>query len=242
MVQEKPFSGDEDENPYTHLWDFEQLCSCIHIHGMKRDTLKWKLFPFSLTGIAKRWYTRHVGSVNGEWEKLQSKFCITFFSIPRVARLRVEILTFRQKDKEPLGAAWAYFTDLVSAGPDLAITEPALLQHFYLGLSQNSAQFLDLASKGAFLHLFISEGKEVLAKILENTPYTNVYDEAPEENQTLKDEPMIAGTSPLTSQAVEPEPKPPNPQRKLNLFQGRSKEDALNIEREFITTIILPWH
>ena len=72
MVQEKPFFGDEDENPYTHLRDFEQLCSCIHIQGMRRDTLKLKLFPFSLTGVAKRWYSHHVGSVKGEWEKLQS--------------------------------------------------------------------------------------------------------------------------------------------------------------------------
>ena len=57
MVQEQPFSRDEDENPYTHLRDFEQLCSCIHIQGMRQDTLKLKLFPFSLTGVAKRWYS-----------------------------------------------------------------------------------------------------------------------------------------------------------------------------------------
>ena len=69
MVQEKPFSRDEDENPYTHLCDFEQLCLCIHIQGMRWDTLKWKLFPFSFTGIAKLWYTRHVESVKGEWER-----------------------------------------------------------------------------------------------------------------------------------------------------------------------------
>ena len=99
MVQEKPFSKDEDENPNTHLRDFEQLCSCIHIQGMRQDTLKWKLFPFSLTGIAKRWYTRHVGSVQGEWERLQSKFYLTFFPVPHAARLRVEILTFRQKEE-----------------------------------------------------------------------------------------------------------------------------------------------
>ena len=70
MVQENPFSGEEDENPYTHLHDFEQLCSCIHIQGMRRVALKWKLFPFSLTGKARRWYTRYVGSVKREWEKL----------------------------------------------------------------------------------------------------------------------------------------------------------------------------
>ena len=44
MVQENPFLGEGEENPYTHLHDFEQLCSCIHIQGMRRVTLKWKLF------------------------------------------------------------------------------------------------------------------------------------------------------------------------------------------------------
>jgi hypothetical protein len=126
MVQEKPFSRDEDENPYTHLRDFEQLCSFIHIQGMRWDTLKWKLFPFSLTGIAKRWYTHHICSVIGKWEKLQSKFCLTFFPISCVAHLRRDILNFKQKE-ESLGAAWAHLIDLVSSSLYLAIAEPTML-------------------------------------------------------------------------------------------------------------------
>ena len=90
MVHENPFSGEGDENPYTHLRDFDQLCSCIHIQGMRRVTLKWKLFPFSLTGKATRWYSRYVGSVDGEWEKLQAKLCLTYFPISRVAQARRE--------------------------------------------------------------------------------------------------------------------------------------------------------
>ena len=75
------------------------------------------------------------------------KFYLTFFLVPRVARLRVEILTFTQKEKESLGVAWACLTDLVSSCPDLAIAEPTLLQHFYLSLSKDYARFLDLASR-----------------------------------------------------------------------------------------------
>ena len=213
MVQENPFSGEGDENPYTHLRDFEQLCSCIHIQGMRRVTLKWKLFPFSLTGKARRWYTRYAGSVGGEWEKLQAKFCLTYFPISRIARLRREVLDFKQEGKESLGAAWARLTDLTSSGPDLGITEPILMQHFYLGLSQQSAQFLDLASKGAFLHLPISKGKAIIGTILENTPYTDDHIEAPEEDRTPRDEPSTAKTPLAATQAVEPEPIPQAPPR-----------------------------
>jgi hypothetical protein len=63
MVREQPFSGFDDENPYHHLREFERLCSCLTISGMAQDTLRWKLFPFSLDERAKQWYTHNVGKV-----------------------------------------------------------------------------------------------------------------------------------------------------------------------------------
>ena len=72
---------------------------------MQRVTLKWKLFSFSLMGKARCWYTRYVGSVKGEWEELQAKFCLTYFPISRIAHLRRDILSFKQEEKESLGAA-----------------------------------------------------------------------------------------------------------------------------------------
>jgi hypothetical protein len=70
MVRERSFSGDKDESPYSHLREFEQLCSCLVIAGMSQDTLKWKLFTFSLMGIAKQWYLLSVRSMEGNWECL----------------------------------------------------------------------------------------------------------------------------------------------------------------------------
>jgi len=77
FVQENSFSGRDCENPYHHLREFEQVCSCKKISGMTHETLKWKLFPFSLSGEAKQWYIRVVGSVNGSWIELRDRlFCI----------------------------------------------------------------------------------------------------------------------------------------------------------------------
>jgi hypothetical protein len=50
MVWEQSFSGAEEENLYTHLGYFEEVCSCLVIHGMSHETLKSKLLSFSLTG------------------------------------------------------------------------------------------------------------------------------------------------------------------------------------------------
>ena len=53
FVQKQPFSGEGEENPYTHLREFYQVCDLLRIEGMSDEKLKWKLFPFSLTGKAR---------------------------------------------------------------------------------------------------------------------------------------------------------------------------------------------
>ena len=60
MVQEQSFYSIEDKNPYTHLNEFEQLCSCLTIAGMAQETIKWKLILFPLLGRAKQWYAHTV--------------------------------------------------------------------------------------------------------------------------------------------------------------------------------------
>jgi hypothetical protein len=40
MVRVQSFSEYKDESPYSHLREFEQLCSCLVIAGMSQDTLK----------------------------------------------------------------------------------------------------------------------------------------------------------------------------------------------------------
>jgi hypothetical protein len=105
MVREQSFSRQEDENPYIHLQKFEQLCSCLIFSSMAQETIKWKLFPFSLLGRAKQWYAHAVGGVHGNWDELRDKFCLAFFPLSRIATLRIELLTFQQKEKETIGAA-----------------------------------------------------------------------------------------------------------------------------------------
>ena len=64
-----------------------------------------------------------------------------------------------------------------------------LLQHFHYGLSKKATLFLDISSGGSFSHKTLSDGKAILDKILENTPYTGVYDEFPKEEVEPSPEP-----------------------------------------------------
>jgi hypothetical protein len=39
MVKHQSFSGEVNENPYSHLHEFEQIYACLHIEGMSYETL-----------------------------------------------------------------------------------------------------------------------------------------------------------------------------------------------------------
>ena len=103
LIRDKSFSGEGNENLYSHLQEFEQTYACLCITGMSNKTLRWKLFLFSLTG--KHWYSQTVGSVEGDWETLCSKFCLRFFPISKVVSLRKEVLNFKQLEEESLGTS-----------------------------------------------------------------------------------------------------------------------------------------
>jgi hypothetical protein len=71
---------------------------------MIKETLRWKLFPFSLIGKVKQWYTFAIGSMNGDWDELKDKFCLAFFPLSCIGTLPRAILDFEQCE-ESIGAA-----------------------------------------------------------------------------------------------------------------------------------------
>ena len=93
MVRASSFSGRREECPYTHLREFEENCSLLIIPGMNQNTLRWKLFLFSLTERAKTWYYRTAVKVGGDWIQLKDEFCLFFF-LPKVIPCRIQLLTF----------------------------------------------------------------------------------------------------------------------------------------------------
>ena len=103
--------------------------------------------------------------MQGDWETLCSKFCLCFFPISKVVSLLKEVLNFLQPEEESLRTSWDHFNDLIIISPDLAIQDSVLLQHFYIGLSKDSIESLDVASRGAFLHLSTSEARAMLDRI-----------------------------------------------------------------------------
>jgi hypothetical protein len=137
---------------------------------MSYETLRWKLFPFSLIGKAKHWYNCHVKGSKGNWGALSSSFCLQFFPIYKVVKFHAELLTFKQQKNEPLGKAWERFNTLVDSGPNLALPEPILLQHFFVALNKKTIKHLNSYAGGSFMHITTDQAKDILIKIVDNLP------------------------------------------------------------------------
>ena len=180
---------------------------------MHHETVKWILFPFSSTGRAKDWYSITVGSAEVDWNVLKEKFCLCYYHSSKIIKFRREALSFKQREEESLGAAWARYIELISSGPDLGIPEAMRIQHFAYGLRTTSATFLNKASGGSFLHKTVSEAKAILDRILNDTVYTRVYEDPLEEYREPAEraEPFIPSSTPCPQRIAELDPFASNP-------------------------------
>jgi hypothetical protein len=157
------------------------------ISEMNHETLKWKAFPFLLTGWAKQWFKLHVSSCHGSWVILKDQLYFTFFPLS-------EVLNFAPKEGESLGAAWSRYNQLGLSGLVLSILDAMFMQHFLHELGTESAKYLDMTSGGVFFHCTVEDGKLILDRILSVTPLEDLQIKAP---LISEDEPII--TYPVTS-------------------------------------------
>jgi hypothetical protein len=93
MAAVTPFEGMDTGNPYRHIRHFMMLCNTVRQEGVPDEWFKWNLFPYSLAGEAKTWYSFASFEVEGNWNKLTKKFCEKFL-ISKVQHIRRQVITF----------------------------------------------------------------------------------------------------------------------------------------------------
>ncbi|KAH0636010.1 hypothetical protein KY285_035711 [Solanum tuberosum] len=85
--------------------------------GVNEDYVRLTLFPFCLLGEAKRWLNSDPTNFITTWDDLAQKFLIRFFASGKIAKLRSDILSFRQKGREDLYQAWDRFKSMLMSCP-----------------------------------------------------------------------------------------------------------------------------
>jgi len=68
------FHGLELESPYLHLREFEEVCNTYNDLNSSMNTIRLKVFPFSLKDKAKTWLQNlRSGSIRA-WDEMQQQF------------------------------------------------------------------------------------------------------------------------------------------------------------------------
>ena len=106
LVQQNQFGGSPIEDPYVHLRTFLEIADTVRINGVPQDTVRLRLFSFSLRDKARDWLqSLPLGSIQ-TWEQLATKFLEKYFPPAKSAQLRSAISTFQQLEIENLYEAW----------------------------------------------------------------------------------------------------------------------------------------
>ncbi|KAI3810154.1 hypothetical protein L1987_19764 [Smallanthus sonchifolius] len=129
------FHGLEDEDAPEHLSRFARICDTFNITGVSKDTIYLRLFPFSLSRRASTWLDTLLDNSITTWEDLEAKFFKKYYPPSRAARLRDQIHSFRMDPEEPYHMAWERFNTLLSRCTLHGLSDCALVEKFYNGLT-----------------------------------------------------------------------------------------------------------
>ncbi|XP_030959070.1 uncharacterized protein LOC115981018 [Quercus lobata] len=123
------------------------------MNGVTEDTIRLRLFPFSLRDKARGWLqSLQSGSITS-WQDMAEKFLAKFFPPAKTAQLRT----------------WERYKDLIRRCPQHGLPDWLQIQMFYNGLNGQTQTIVDATSGGTLMSK-IAEGA---TSLLEETASNN---------------------------------------------------------------------
>ncbi|KAM6567243.1 hypothetical protein CsatA_026371 [Cannabis sativa] len=180
------FYGLEREDPYMHVKDFLDICSTFRFQNFSDESVKLRLFPFSLKDRAKAWLNSLPTGTITTWEQLFNKFLAKFFPMSKTDNLRREISEFYQKDNEEFYECWERFKDLLLKCPHHGFEKWRLVKYFYDGLTPSNRQMIQSMHTGKFLKLQGQEAWEALEELSVNSQQWNYSEPRSRANNSPK--------------------------------------------------------
>ena len=163
------FHGMENENPYNHIREFEEVCTTFKEGAVDMELLKFKAFPLTLKDKAKFWLNALRTRTIRNWGELQAKFLKKFFSAHKTNNLKRKIYTFAAHDGERFYQCWERFMETISACPHHGFDTWMLVNHFYNGMSPSMKQLLETMCRGDFLSKNPDEAMDFLNYVAETS-------------------------------------------------------------------------
>ena len=163
------FHGTENENPYSHIQDFEEVCTTFKEGAFDMDSLKLKAFPLTLKDKAKIWLNSLRPRTIRNWAELQAEFLKKFFSAHKTNNLKRKIYTFAAHDSERFYQCWEMYMETINACPHHGFDTWMLVNHFYDGMSPSMKQLLETMCGGDFLNKNPDEAMDFLNYVVETS-------------------------------------------------------------------------
>ena len=163
------FHGMENENPYSHIRDFEEVCTTFKEGITDMDLLKLKAFPLTLKYKAKIWLNSLRPRTIRNWAYLQAEFLKKFFSATKTNSLKRQIYTYSAYDNEKFYQCWERFIETINACPHHGFDTWMLVNHFYNGMSPAMKQLLETMCGGDFLSKHPDEAMDFLNYVAETS-------------------------------------------------------------------------
>ena len=163
------FHGLENENPYTPIQEFKEVCTTFKEGVTDMDLLKLKAFPLTLKDKAKIWLNSMRPRTIRNWAKLQAEFLKKFFSTIKTNSLKRKIYTYSAYDNEKFYQCWERFMETISACPHHGFDTWMLVNHFYGGMSPAMKQLVETMCGRDFLRKHPDEAMDFLNYVAETS-------------------------------------------------------------------------
>lgn len=115
IMQQNQFAGLPTENPNQHLKVFIQLADTLKTNNASPETIRLRLFPFSLRDRARSWLDSLPENSIITWNDLKKVFLARYFQPSKIVVLRNQITIFTQHGGESLFDAWERYKELLRA-------------------------------------------------------------------------------------------------------------------------------
>ncbi|GJU28880.1 hypothetical protein Tco_1172469 [Tanacetum coccineum] len=145
-LREDTFSGYKNEDAHDHIDRVLSIIGLFNIPRVSKDVVMLRVFPFTLTGVAKRWVDRLASGTINTWD-LRKKVFIQRYCPPSKTVKQLEYIhNFTQEGDESLYQVWEWYNNLLYKCLTHDINSHQKVNIFYKGLSTMNRQLLD--SKG----------------------------------------------------------------------------------------------
>ncbi|CAL2266739.1 unnamed protein product [Prunus armeniaca] len=191
------FHGLSTDDPNMHIAEFLMGCKNILVKGFSAESIKLRLFPYTLKDQARRWLlTLPSGSIS-TWNQLSEKFLNKYYPASKTLDMRTQILSFAQKPNEEFHEAWERFKELNRKCPHSSISSTDQVHIFFRGLNMTTKTLVNASCGGSYKDKNAQEACLLFEKMATDTQQWAV--EQPQSRSVFE----ISNGSPYMSAQIE---------------------------------------